>query len=172
MKYYLFGHKIKSDSRYVKDLIDFVNETEGNLTIALSSEGGDVGASLLLIELLNHNKERIHLIAAGVIYSSAFDIWVGFRGYKSVFPGAMGMTHMADTTVRITEKGSHFSEDEVTLQNSISFAEIAEEITFPVMTVKQIAAYEEGKDVYFTCDNLRKIATRQNRKHRAKKPAD
>lgn len=171
MKFYFFGHPIKSKSPVIREFIHFVNTTPGNLTIGLSSPGGEVGVSLFILDLLNRNKDRIHLIAAGIVHSAAFDIWAGFKGYKSVYSGAMGMTHMADTSVRVTEKGKAVPDDEELLQNSTSYGEITKSITFPVMTQKQISLYESGKDVFFTCDNLRKIATKQNRSHKAKKPA-
>lgn len=169
MKHYFFGHKIRPKGKAIERLVSFVNRTDGNLTIGLSSTGGEVGASLFILDMLNDNKDRIHLVASGIVYSAAFDIWLGFKGYKSANSGSMGMTHQVDTTVRVSEKGYYMLEDVETIKNQMSFAEIAEETVFPILTAKQKTAYEEGKDVYIACEELRKIATKHNRTHKAKK---
>lgn len=105
MKYYIFEGLISNDELQVTNLISFIQETEGDLTIALCSEGGDAALSRVLLRMLNEHSERITLIAYELVGSAAFNVFYEFEGEKKIAFCTNGLYH--HTTVDINVAGGN-----------------------------------------------------------------
>lgn len=125
------------------------------ITIYLNTCGGFISVSNILIDIINYNADRIHLIASGEIYSAGFDVFFFSKCKRSILPYCTGMTHYMSAYVKFGESGSQNSEDrliisEMKKNKNSTFIQL-EEIG---LTKKELSLVRRGKDCYFSHDRL------------------
>lgn len=157
MKYYYFHHEIKPET--TEKFLEFIQSNDGEITVFLNSPGGDDFDTFLLEKILNDNKDRITLIANGMIYSNAFRLFFKVNCKREIYPYTVGMFHQSGANRRICENGKlNYNEDMATQEafkrkykDSLKFCE---KLGF---TKAEMKKFKANDDVFFQEDRLREF---------------
>ncbi len=171
MKYFILNGGIEHRNTRVEELMHLISNEPGNITIALDSSGGNMAVGLFLLDMLNDNAHRIHLVALSFIESMALTMWLGFKGYKSSYPCSSGTAHQSYLNVSINENheisGNNYN------KTTIGEArKIFEKYVEPNLTKKELQGYHNGEDVIITPVRLVQIANKHNRLNKVKRPEE
>lgn len=154
MKYFHINGKI--DEILLDKFIEFMNcNQEGDITIIINSGGGKSILATMLIDIININKDRISLVAAG-IYSAAFEIFYFSKCYKYIIEHSVGMYHLGyvvDISIAIDGK-IKFDED-INIYNNFKLDKAHFVKTF--MTKTELRKFNKREDIYFTFKRLTEI---------------
>jgi len=163
MQYFIFSGFIEHDNPKIEELINLINTTSGHLVIGIDSRGGDVALGQFILEMLNAPNEvnRIKLKALSFIQSGGFTIWCGFKGYKSVLSGSLGLTHSPTCGVNMRGSG-RYEGGHATMQLLPSLWELHETTVAPFLTPAERLAFNNDEDVYLPYPRLLDIANAQN----------
>lgn len=155
MRYHILSGRIEKAS--AKSLLEFIEENEGNLTIAIDSTGGEKTFATLINYALLKNEDRITLIALN-IGSCAFDIFWEFSGEKCLAFGCIGMMHHSARDVSIQSNGKpSYDEGECHLKNLKTYRELELKIAQDICTKPELRRFKENRDVYFTFGRMLEI---------------
>lgn len=158
MKYYYFDSEITVES--TTELMNFINQNEGDLRIYLRSSGGINSGRDALIDIFNSNKDRIELYAIGLIYSSGFTLFYSFKGKKIIMPCTIGMYHYSYTEYEINfnNKLIYRSDQFRQKENSKLILIIDNWCSSIGMTDKEIKKMKTNLgEVYFTNERLKEL---------------
>ena len=150
------------DDEMFNDLINAVNSLpdEEDLTIYLSTDGGSALVSMRICDLIEQNRDRIELIAAGEIYSAGFEIFFKSKCRRRIVSGTYGMYHTSRLTVQIDVHKRPTNEDnrQVLLwgknyktNDMLTFCS-----TLP-LTKAELSNLKKGVDVYFTYERIQEF---------------
>ena len=105
MKYYYIGDTLNDEA--AEKFTSFISSNpEEDLTIYISSPGGNVDAMGVLLHAINKNAHRIILVATGAIYSCAFILFYSVKCEREILEGASGLYHyLGNTGMRFTAGG-------------------------------------------------------------------
>lgn len=155
MKYFHFNGSINEG--LLDKFLEFINDNQSDeLTIILNSIGGKRNLSLVMLDVININSERITLISCGV-YSAAFFMFYNSNCKRKMTYGNVGMMHYASCELNIMSNGNPaYSEDVNTIKN---WKEDINDLKFveQFMNPKEIKSYKKGNDVYFTFKRMKEI---------------
>lgn len=161
MKYYIFSEVI--DSEKTSDLLDFLNETEGPVTIGLNSSGGSCAVSYFLLMALNSMKDRITLVGVSNVFSAAFDLWYHFEGRKDVMDETIGMLHLGYLPDRqISSTGIMDDLTKVYIPIMKAKKKANDKWVKTVLTPQEFKNYNRNKDIYINTDRMQLIAKIHN----------
>lgn len=156
MKYYLHSDGINPDT--VRQMIEFVQDNEGELTIGINSSGGDVSAAAFLLDCLNANKDRITIIAVTAVFSAAFSLFYRFNGKKKITTGCRGMFHYSTQPITMAANGRPDGwYDENALDVLKSDRAGLDEFAGLFMTPSELKKFRKNWDVYFNTQRMREI---------------
>lgn len=142
----------------VEELISFINNTDGHLTIGIDSTGGQVGLSNFLAYILNRNKNRIKLVLHTFAWSAAFEMLYLFKGEIEVLPGALGMIHYAASRLDIDDRGKPVNPvDKAVMANSKKQRIEREKMAKEVLTPSQFKRFKKGEDVFIYYEQLKEF---------------
>lgn len=82
-------------ARRIKQLITRIELCKAkNVTIYLSSNGGYVGMSDILIDFTKRSNKKLHFIGSEIMASACIHIFIEAKGKKSILPYTSAMLHM------------------------------------------------------------------------------
>ena len=102
MNYFYLGNDFNED--VAKSLLEKI-EASNELTIYLSSNGGQCYASEAMLDALNENHKRINIKVVGDLTSNAFWIFFNFKGKREILGHSTGIYHYCGSKRRIMENG-------------------------------------------------------------------
>lgn len=139
-------------------IIDFVQNTDGPLTIGINSGGGSTGVAAFLLEFLNENKGRITLIGITGVFSAAFWLFYGFKGRKKIANNCRGMYHYATQDVRLCAKITPDGSSEESIISALKSDRIRNDaFAGQFMTPKELRRFRQNLDVYFSPERMAEI---------------
>lgn len=148
-------------------------EKQQNITIHLSSCGGDVEAENAMLYIINSQPERFCVVANGEISSAAFGFFFRAECDKTILPGTIGMYHLSRRSVEISLSGKGFYDaDKFHLKHFKTG--LKEELIWCEglgVSAKEIELIAKGHDVYFTTEQLKGFLTLQQIEQRTKREA-
>lgn len=129
-----------------------------NITVYISSEGGDLWIGEEILDVLNTHKDNIELVVSAQVSSGAFEVAYKFKGKKRVLPGSMSVLHLYTDTFKYREllkKNSYarWSKDVCLVRVIKEFNKMIE--TF--LTKDEIKRINKGEDLYIHTDRLSEI---------------
>lgn len=155
-KYFLFDGAIVPEK--VNPLIDFVQNTPGDLVIGMNSNGGATGVGRFLTHVLNRNKDRITLINVNRVSSAAFEVFYAFQGKKILLYNVSGMMHRGYVDVSIDSAGKGVYHHDVDDINKVKYEAAGElEMATLIMTPAELKKFKKGDDIYFGFDRMKQI---------------
>jgi hypothetical protein len=155
------------DQETVQKFIDFESSTPADDTIKiyLSSDGGRMGLTNIMIDIINANPSRFHVCAMEYIYSAAFLLFFSVKCERSLKPATVGAYHMSMTKMQVMDRGiPYFDNDRATVA---SYPYVKTEI---LKFLNNIGAGNyapdifKGKDVYFQYPELLTFMSYKNGK--------
>jgi hypothetical protein len=157
--YYNFCGNIYNDDPGISDLINFINENDGDyLKVGFCSGGGDQGLSRFIAHVLNENKKRIEIVVYNFAGSAAFEILYLFEGKITITWGTSGMIHYGSVTVEVDDREEiFFHRDRSNLKNARYQKTWRDEMAAEVLTPAQLKRFKRGKDVYMDYEQMKKI---------------
>ena len=161
MKSYYFTKTIDPES--TQELMNFIEENEGDLTIYLRCGGGEDWAREVMSDCMEKNKDRITLITNGYIYSNAFRLFFSFTGKRIVMGDTIGMFHQSSKKTDITESGKpqYLDDIEAMKRDKIDHKISLKWCKDIGLTDKEIRKFKRMDDVYFTEARLRELLDAQ-----------
>lgn len=133
------------------EIINFIDNLEGEGMIYLTSEGGDTQYGYWILDILNKHKDVITLNLGQHVMSAAFHIAYHFSGAVIVNDLTIGMIHSGSNIMNIANslamdrKKSH---DKCVRKDLESF-------TF--LSKKERSDFIRGIDIYLTNERMKKI---------------
>ena len=156
MKYLYIDVEINSENAY--SIFNFINHNEGDLTIGLRSIGGESPLALFLVDVLNLEKERIHLIAINICFSSALTIFLNYKGDKSLIHGTVGMYHYAVIRMDIDETGQPADASDMARMVDIKGTRIEhEKVAKEIFNKEELEEFHKRKPVYLSFKRMKQI---------------
>lgn len=155
MKYYLFSGELTAKG--IRPLLEFLNETEGEITLGMDSEGGDTCVGCFLLDVLEAHSDRLVLVAAGRVYSAAMDLFCLYSGEKRVCRNAMGMVHLAYTNSEVNSTGLTDDETKAFMPMLKRAKKEDDKWVKRILTDDEFKRYNQGKEVYLDEARLRKL---------------
>ena len=156
MKYYLHAGGISVES--VIQILDFVQNNDGDLTIGLNSGGGQTSVAAFLLDCLNANSERVTLTALTGIYSAAFWLFYNFKGKRKIASGCRGMFHYATQPVTLCATGRPDGFEDEAIVSALKHDKIAnEKIALEFMNPTELKKFKKNWDVFFGLDRMMEI---------------
>lgn len=155
-KYYIHADGLHDTK--IGDLISFINNTPGDLVVAMNSGGGSNGTRCLLQQLFAENEDRLTLVALNGIHSAAFELFYKYTGQKALTHGATGMWHMELVNCRLAANGLPDTEEDRAIYRGMESGRIANaEFAKGFMTPDELIRYQKGEDVYFDFERMKQI---------------
>ncbi len=155
-QYYVHAEGLRDEK--TKPLIDFINNTPGNLVIGLNCGGGGEAMRIFIQQLFAENADRITLVALVGIYSAAFDLFYKYEGEKVLTHGVAGMYHFSSLEARINANGKPEIGEAAAIFEGIKMSKAREEKTAAsFMNSSELKRYKRGEDVYFNFKRMKEI---------------
>lgn len=138
-------------------------EKQQNISIHISSCGGNVEAEKAMLHIINSQPERFTIVANGEISSAAFGLFYRCNCAKTILPGTIGMYHLARTSIEISLNGKGFFDaDKFHLKNfRKGFKEELVWCESLGISARDIELIAKGHDVYFTTEQLQEFLNNQ-----------
>lgn len=143
----------------VTSLIDFVNNTQGELTIGINSGGGSNAIRLFVQKLFEENQDRITLVGLVGVYSAAFELFYNFKGKRVMTDNLCGMVHrsyISGISIDSSKAPTH-DEMKAMLSGMYAASEADEQFAQSFMTPYEFERYKKGDDVYFDFKRMKQI---------------
>lgn len=149
--------EINNDSleRLVKSYNDLKDKEI--LEIYLNSEGGDPDFGVAMLDIINENPDRIHLVGYGKLFSAGFDLFLRARCTKDLLRGTLGMAHITSVEMADLEINKQADTEQVKaykgwmIKDKKEKLDIYERLGF---SKKELASVKKGNDVYFHFERL------------------
>lgn len=143
----------------IGEFIDALEKIEGDIVVYFSSLGGSVVYGDLLLDYLNRNDERVELVVAGVVASSAFDVVVKFTGEKRLLDWSYALVHLATRDVDLIAHKSgdyetKFLVQQVDRKNNEYLCFLKEVVKLSKKELKRVRRF---KDLLLTRERLEEI---------------
>jgi uncharacterized alpha/beta hydrolase family protein len=153
---YYFDDDITVES--VNNLVDKLQNKEGEIELYFSTNGGSPSAMNFLINSLNSRKEEITVVVTDACYSAGADIFVYFEGKIRTEYLDCIIFHLLDRPQYAFRKDSYSWDKEILKkqdkQFNIDFAEKIKERN--LLTERQLKQLLNGKDVVVYQDQYKK----------------
>lgn len=164
MKYFIIQENFSQE--LAEKFTAFVNENEGQITVYLSSDGGEIVPSQMIEATINDDSSRFKLVALGCISSCAFWLFFSAKCQKTMMPDTAGIYHLAGFHCRVMSNGKLGTGVEKLALKSIKEThpdelEFCKEIG---MNGKEIRSFSKGEDVFFTPKRMSELFTFVNSK--------
>lgn len=132
---------------------------KSKMLIYISSDGGGHSNMLAIIDLINRNAERIELIAAGAIYSAAFNIFFRCRCKRTILEQTNGMAHYVQERYLIDQTGNGISDYDRFALKDLKRSKKAEIEIFKQigLNARELKTIDIGKECYFTYERLKEL---------------
>lgn len=150
------------DENAVSKLINFLDDSNTDYSlekdvIYLMSEGGFYDDGIMMVDIINRNKDKIILIGCGTLQSAAFEVFFKAECEKHLLPGTRGMFHQANIEVCLNEKWKPASDQDKALKNYMT--EFMSDRTKALckalrMTAQEKRLIEYGEDVWFSYSRM------------------
>lgn len=154
--YHIFEGEI--DASAVSSIIDFVQNTPGEIAVAINSSGGKTSTMRLLLHVLNQNKDRVTLIGLAGIFSAAFELFYSFEGRKAMTNGCRGMYHYSYCDVAIAANGkpeNSGAESELLMLKQSKIRE--DSFVSRFLTSAELRKFKQNGDVFFSFERMKQI---------------
>lgn len=148
------------NSETLNKFIEDYNNTPDEVTdlhIYLSSFGGESSVSECIVDIIEHSKYHVTLIASDDISSAAFYLFFKSKGDKRILPNTIGMFHMGYIeTASVDERGKPKEEVDKAVIQSLKNAkkdtlDFCEKLG---MNTTEIGKIKRSKEVYFQYNRL------------------
>lgn len=155
MKRYIFNAFIDKDS--VEKFISFVDANpDQNITLYLTSSGGEEAGMHVLLDVINHDPERFEIYAIERIFSSAFELFFMAKCKRRLAPATIGMCHLSTCEMKMMANGEPAYDGDKALLKADRFRNagltaLCIELGVSEEDYKMIM---KGEDVYFQWDQL------------------
>jgi hypothetical protein len=153
---YYFDDDISVES--VNNLVEKLQDREGEIELYFSTNGGSTSAMNFLINFLNSRKEEITVVVTDACYSAGADIFVLFEGKVRTEMLDCVVFHCLDRPQYAFRKDSYTWDKEVIKkqdrQSNLDFAEKIKKRG--LLTDKQLKQFLDGKDVVVYQEQFKK----------------
>jgi len=158
MKYYTVEGVINEES--FEKFLGFMNglEDDSDATIILNSGGGKSNLASVILDIINHNKDRVTLISCG-IYSAAFYIFYNAKCKKKMTTESVGMIHRSVSEMRLASNCNPVYFEDINTIKNWKESESDLEFVSQFMSSKELKVFKKGDDVYFTFKRMKEIFT-------------
>ena len=155
-KYYIHADGLSEGK--VSQLIEFINNTDGEIVIGLNCGGGSNAVRSFVQQMFEENFDRLTLVALTGIYSAAFELFYNYTGRKVLTQGVCGMFHMATLECSFNANCKPNSDEERTIFHSLLMCGDSDRIfAASFMEESELLEYDEGKDVYMDFLRMQQI---------------
>jgi len=158
MKYFYMYES--TDDVDANKFIEFINTNpDGELTVYINNYGGMNTGGWIMSDLINANKDRITLVAVGIIASNAFRVFFRAKCKRVIAPFTQGMMHFSSKKVTLCENGGPlYFEDQEAIRNMKAEAPITERWCKEIgMNEKEIRKMKRVEDVWFSTERLQEL---------------
>lgn len=142
----------------VKEIASFLNG-EDQVIMYLYSLGGKVPSAEIIIDMINRNKERVHLIGIGILGSSAFRIFHKVQCKKELHPSCTGFWHQSTVKIDVNQNGKPDTNWD---QHWYKVNRKAKKDTFDIskelnLNKKEMKRLKKGYDIYFSAKRMKQL---------------
>lgn len=144
--------------------LDLVNEVEASrdkeiIQIYLSTKGGEMVATELMLDVINERPTWFRIIAIGEIYSAGFIMFFMAKCDKALLPGTRGMMHLFRYHLSITTRKHGYDDEEKFILEHIksdgdSQINWCKEIG---LIDEEIKVIESSEDLFLTYHRMRNL---------------
>ena len=153
--FYLNG---RMDYEMINSFLNFYNSlsSETNeVMIYLTSEGGLYDSMLILLDIINHSKVKITLVAVEHIMSCAFLLFYFAKCDKILMSNCYGCVHTISSSFELRDK--KFEGDIVRL-NEINYVNKKIERNVKLfLTNEELKKFKDGEDIYLSSKRMKEI---------------
>ena len=155
----IFNDKIEQEP--VAELIqklDVANKEDGPHVLYLSSTGGSCSTASLLISYLNTKCSEWKLIGYEHLYSSAFDVFLDFKGVKEILLETSLVLHLASSPIETRETTKMSKNIQRTLKDiDYSNERLLKKLKRIGISNDMINSIKKGKDVWLYDKDIEKL---------------
>ena len=121
-----------------------------------ASTGGQTDAAEAIIDLVNKNLERIHIIFYGEVFSAGMMIFLKTKCKKSILPDTTGMYHYSWQQVAISEGGKPSDSYDIFTMKEMKKSKLRtlEYLKTTKLTEKEIKQVKSSKDLYISYERM------------------
>ena len=123
--------------------------------IYLNSEGGLYCSALIMLDIINHSKVKITLIAVEHIMSSAFLLFYLARCNKILMNNCYGCVHTISSSFELRDK--KFEGDIVRLNEINDVNKKIEHNLKSFLTNEELKKFKDGEDIYLSSKRMKEI---------------
>lgn len=148
----------RMDYEMVNSFLNFYNSlsSETNeVTIYLNSEGGIYDVMQILLDIINHSKVKITLVAVGYIMSCAFLLFYLAKCDKILMSNCYGCVHTISSSFELRDK--KFEGDIVRLNEINDVNKKIEHNFKSFLTNEELKKFKDGKDIYLSNKRMKEI---------------
>ena len=148
----------RMDYEMVNSFLNFYNSlsSETNeVTIYLNSEGGIYDVMQILLDIINHSKVKITLVAVGYIMSCAFLLFYLAKCNKILMSNCYGCVHTISSSFELRDK--KFEGDIIRLNEINDINKKIEHNFKSFLTKEESKKFKDGEDVYLSSKRMKEI---------------
>lgn len=132
-----------------------LNSETDEMIIYLNSEGGLYCSAQIMLDIINHSKIKITLIAVEHIMSSAFLLFYLARCNKILMSNCYGCVHTISSTFELRDK--KFEGDIVRLGEINDVNKKIEHDFKSFLTDEELKKFKDGEDIYLSSKRMKEI---------------
>lgn len=152
MKSKIFCSEINEES--IVPLLDFIESNPGEKRIYLCSDGGNSGATSILLDVMTRNQGDITLIAYDNVFSNAFRLFKSFNGRKYMVDGCEGMIHLQTNSLPYAGPVKYAGRTKSVIDTIDYCRERNINEYANLINDEEFEAYKEGQDVFFSFQRM------------------
>ena len=148
----------RMDYEMVNSFLNFYNSlsSETNeVTIYLNSEGGIYNVMQILLDIINHSKVKITLVAVGYIMSCAFLLFYLAKCNKILMSNCYGCVHTISSSFELRDK--KFEGDIIRLNEINDINKKIEHNFKSFLTKEELKKFKDGEDVYLSSKRMKEM---------------
>lgn len=144
------------DTEYTENLLnklsELLSESDDNIIIYLSSDGGYPDCGKIIIDYLNMHTDKIELVLSDQVNSTAFDIAYEFKGHKRLLDDVFSVVHKVCLKVDIND---FRDKNSINYHRSNHYDKVYRDYDF--LTNEELERYNNGQDIFLDHERLKTI---------------
>lgn len=153
----------RMDYEMINSFLNFYNSlsSETNeIIIYLNSEGGLYDCMQILLDIINHSKVKITLIAISYVMSCAFLLFYLAKCDKILMSNCYGCAHTISSSFELRNK--KFEGDIVRLNELDDINRKIEHDFKSFLTKEELKKFKDGEDIYLSSKRMKEIFNCKN----------
>lgn len=148
----------RMDYGMINSFLNFYNSlsSETNeVTIYLNSEGGIYDVMQILLDIINHSKIKITLVAVGYVMSCAFLLFYLAKCNKILMSNCYGCVHTISSSFELRDK--KFEGDIIRLNEINDINKKIEHNFKSFLTKEELKKFKDGEDIYLSSKRMKEM---------------